>query len=319
MGKRIKAAAKLVSVGLLVVWSLAATAEMKLYYVHNDHLNTPQLLTDENQNVVWAVESQTPFGEVVVNEDPDGDGERVVFNVRFPGQYFDEETGLSYNYYRTYDPSLGRYVQSDPIGLDDGPNTYAYVGNNPTNYVDPDGLSRRRPGAPSPGQAITNMNVNSLIRQIRQIDPAFRYQTVRPIGPAGRYNIRDINALQQYLRNAQSAGFCGAGASQTPNFLNNGQVSSSNFPNIVSPGTPNSWRPTQALPNGFNYQWTNNGVRFRLWGHGANPNAPSGSFSQSNATATLQVNGRTVTSTGTTVRNTRSPQNAPLVHLPLVP
>ena len=140
MGKRIKAAAKLVSVGLLVVWSLAATAEMKLYYVHNDHLNTPQLLTDENQNVVWAVESQTPFGEVVVNEDPDGDGESVVFNVRFPGQYFDGETGLSYNYYRTYDASLGRYVQSDPVGLLGGVNTFGYVKQNPISGIDPYGL-----------------------------------------------------------------------------------------------------------------------------------------------------------------------------------
>ena len=69
----------------------------------------------------------------------DGDGESVVFNVRFPGQYFDEETGLSYNYYRTYDPSLGRYVQSDRLGLVDGPNTYAYVKNSPLMFVDPTG------------------------------------------------------------------------------------------------------------------------------------------------------------------------------------
>ena len=142
MSDHMKLAIKTISICTLLFLSLAATAEMKLYYVHNDHLNTPQLLTDENQNVVWAVESQTPFGEVVVNEDPDGDGESVVFNVRFPGQYFDEETGLSYNYFRTYDASLGRYVQSDPIGLAGGINTYGYVGNNPNSYVDPDGLLR---------------------------------------------------------------------------------------------------------------------------------------------------------------------------------
>ncbi|MGH8568560.1 MAG: RHS repeat-associated core domain-containing protein [Gammaproteobacteria bacterium] len=64
----------------------------------------------------------------------------VTVNLRFPGQYFDAETGLHYNYFRDYDPSLGRYVQSDRIGLAGGLNTYAYTANNPITYADPRGL-----------------------------------------------------------------------------------------------------------------------------------------------------------------------------------
>jgi RHS repeat-associated protein len=75
-----------------------------------------------------------------VNDDVDGDGERVTFNLRQPGQYYDRETGLYYNYFRYYDPETGRYVTSDPIGLAGGINTYAYVHNNPLKFIDPFGL-----------------------------------------------------------------------------------------------------------------------------------------------------------------------------------
>ncbi|WP_018275332.1 RHS repeat-associated core domain-containing protein [Teredinibacter turnerae] len=128
---------------LLFFPQLPAHAEPELYFVHNDHLNTPQMLTDQNGQVVWKVESQTPFGVVETNDDVDGDGQAIEFNLRFPGQYYDSETGLSYNYFRDYDPSLGRYLQSDPIGLRGGLNTYAYVSGNSLKYYDPFGLSER--------------------------------------------------------------------------------------------------------------------------------------------------------------------------------
>jgi RHS repeat-associated protein len=67
-------------------------------------------------------------------------GRSFVYNLRFPGQYFDAETGLNYNYYRDYDPATGRYVESDPIGLAGGVNTYAYADEDPLGTADPFGL-----------------------------------------------------------------------------------------------------------------------------------------------------------------------------------
>jgi RHS repeat-associated protein len=112
-----------------------------LFYVHNDPLGTPQALTDEAGAVIWRAEYD-PFGKATVDEDPDGDGSGVTLNVRFPGQYYDQETGLHYNYFRYYDPQAGRYLSSDPIGLGGGLNTYAYVGSNPLIYSDVYGLFR---------------------------------------------------------------------------------------------------------------------------------------------------------------------------------
>jgi RHS repeat-associated protein len=65
----------------------------------------------------------------------------VKFNLRYPGQYADEESGLFYNYFRSYDARTGRYSQPDPIGLDGGWNRFGYVGANPLTGVDPLGLS----------------------------------------------------------------------------------------------------------------------------------------------------------------------------------
>jgi RHS repeat-associated protein len=123
-----------------------------LYFVHADHLDTPRVITDRAGTVVWRWDSD-PFGTTPADADPDGDGQAFTYHLRFPGQYFDAETGLHYNYFRDYDPSTGRYVQSDPIGLAGGMNTYAYVGNDPVNWVDPRGLEAVIPLPPVAGAA----------------------------------------------------------------------------------------------------------------------------------------------------------------------
>jgi RHS repeat-associated protein len=111
-----------------------------IYYVHTDHLNTPRRITRPSDDaIVWSWDSD-PFGTTAADEDPDGDETDFVYHLRFPGQYLDEETGLHYNYFRDYDPVTGRYVESDPIGLAGGINTYAYTNGNPLRYTDPDGL-----------------------------------------------------------------------------------------------------------------------------------------------------------------------------------
>lgn len=79
-------------------------------------LSAPRQLTDASQTTVWQARYEA-FGQAYTDEDPDGDGAAVTFNSRFPGQYFDEESGLYYNYYRDYDPSAGRYLEADPIEL----------------------------------------------------------------------------------------------------------------------------------------------------------------------------------------------------------
>jgi len=108
------------------------------YYFHTDHLDTPRVVTDKSGNIRWRWLAE-PFGTTAPENNPSALG---VFtqNLRFPGQYADQESGLSYNYFRNYDSSLGRYNSSDPIGLGGGINTYAYVSGNPMTFVDPNGL-----------------------------------------------------------------------------------------------------------------------------------------------------------------------------------
>lgn len=111
-----------------------------VYYIYADHLNTPRVLTRATDNkIVWRWDSADPFGVNLPNENPYGLG-AFSYNPRFPGQIYDRETNLHYNYFRDYDPTTGRYSTSDPIGLRGGINTYSYVGGNPLTRIDPTGL-----------------------------------------------------------------------------------------------------------------------------------------------------------------------------------
>lgn len=128
----------------------------QLYAVHTDHLGTPRLVTDKDRAPVWqwpysAFGQNKPTGPLKVTEKPKAAlinepellaaTKPVEFNLRFPGQYFDVETGTHQNYMRDYDPLNGRYRQGDPIGLRGGINRYQYAGVNPLSYTDPNGLN----------------------------------------------------------------------------------------------------------------------------------------------------------------------------------
>jgi RHS repeat-associated protein len=116
------------------------TGVAQAYFIHSDHLNTPRTITDTSGAVVWQWDNSDPFGNNAANENPGGAG-RFNFPLRFPGQYFDKETNTHYNINRDYDPSIGRYIESDPIGLEGGINTFGYVEGNSLSYIDPLGLA----------------------------------------------------------------------------------------------------------------------------------------------------------------------------------
>jgi RHS repeat-associated protein len=124
---------------------VSVQAEQKLYFVHVDHLNTPRLITNDQQQVVWRHDNTEPFADSVPDENPSSLG-AFEFPLRFDGTYADQETGLLQNWHRELDRARGQYLQSDPIGLQSGLNTYSYVFGNPLSFVDPTGLQIAIPG-----------------------------------------------------------------------------------------------------------------------------------------------------------------------------
>ena len=113
---------------------LAIVQDSEIYHYHLDHLGTPQEITNSRGKLAWSA-SFKAYGNLAVVHNNEIDN-----NLRFQGQYYDEETGLHYNRFRYYDPECGRFISQDPIGLLGGVNNYQYVPN-PTGWVDLLGLS----------------------------------------------------------------------------------------------------------------------------------------------------------------------------------
>ena len=127
---------------------IAKASETEILFIHTDHLDTPVIMTDSSSTptVVWRLDNR-PFG----------DGASVTgtteLNLRFPGQYYDEESGLHQNWHRDYYPLSGRYLQADPLSFTTLPDVYTYVKNNPLVFADPSGLYFQTIGGlpPPPG------------------------------------------------------------------------------------------------------------------------------------------------------------------------
>ncbi|RAP56919.1 hypothetical protein BTJ49_12320 [Oleiagrimonas sp. MCCC 1A03011] len=136
-------------------------------YVVADDLGSPRVVTDASGNPIWNwARRGNPFGE---QQPTSGSG--FVFNLRFPGQYYDSETGLAYNLNRTYEAITGRYVQDDPLGLAGGFDMYAYVGSGPINGYDSMGLQEGDPDADAETNDPWAIWDDPLRRPLREIIP----------------------------------------------------------------------------------------------------------------------------------------------------
>ncbi|WP_029095259.1 RHS repeat-associated core domain-containing protein [Budvicia aquatica] len=128
----------------LVEGNARKNQKTRTFWYQNDHLGTPHSLTDSLGSLVYSC-TYNAYGQVQTETQHQQEEHelRVETNLRFQGQYADEETGLFYNLNRYYDPALGRYLTADPIKLAGGLNQYAYVDGNPVSWIDPLGLFKQ--------------------------------------------------------------------------------------------------------------------------------------------------------------------------------
>jgi RHS repeat-associated protein len=127
-------------------------AATNFHYLYTDHLGTPILATTNEGVVSWKAVIEA-FGAASILPETN-----IVLNFRFPGQYYDQETGAHYNFHRDYKPNIGRYIQSDPLGMSAGSNTYEYAYENSINFYDSEGFQANGGWAPLPGPPSGNVN-----------------------------------------------------------------------------------------------------------------------------------------------------------------
>jgi RHS repeat-associated protein len=193
-----------------------------VYYTHTDRQGTPQAVTDSSAYVVWSA-SYNPFGDT-----SSFSGTLTTQSLRLPGQYFDPETGNNHNGFRDYSGTLTRYVQSDPIGLGGGMNTYQYVNGNPFKYTDRSGLDPCSSGSVLCGSGPQNCGT---ICQF--LNPDGGDSDPDPIGPLSQipFNVGGIPPAWQPLLFPQNGG--GPGGNQ-PIPRNGGGGPGGNQPNCIT-------------------------------------------------------------------------------------
>ena len=222
-----------------------------LYFIYTDQINTPRLITNSTNTPVWRWDAD-PFGSLTADNHTNLDV--FNFNLRFPGQFHDPETGLNYNLNRDYDATTGRYVETDPIGLAGGSfSTYAYVGGNPVSYTDPMGLSDIPSSVPSniPGgpynPAGSGQQPGTYYGPKQPSGPRTICRWVPPEdqgGPAGSNGYWKVNQPDQgsWQRYDQT------GTPITPNEAHPGQSSSEPVSVPVSTGVPWWVRISSGIP-----------------------------------------------------------------------
>ena len=154
----------------------AAALPKKTYAIHVDHLNRPIMMTDAAKATVWAA-SYEPFGKVMTLTGT------ATQNLGLPGQWFQLETGLAYNWHRHYDPTTGRYTTPDPLGFVDGPSVFEYAGSNPLVMTDKEGLFA--PVIVGAGAAAAYVFTPSIANAPGPKDQIFQNNDMQPFENAG--------------------------------------------------------------------------------------------------------------------------------------
>lgn len=160
---------------------VGSAEQQVLHYVEPDHLGTPRAVVEPSRNLAvwtWDLKGEA-FGNGAPNDDVDADGISLVFDMRFPGQRYDKASGLNYNYFRGYEASTGRYIESDPMGMIAGVDTYSYASSRPLGLIDPYGMSGTCPVSPSYLPGLWNDG-----GYIQLTNNCYSYAADRPENPA---------------------------------------------------------------------------------------------------------------------------------------